>query len=86
MYQSIKRSIPSFDSPVNLSLSINSLNIPVLAVWGTNDQVTPFSGSNRLLEVMPSTELKVIEGGTHNITFVQPTKIGKMIVSFLEGK
>ena len=66
--------------------SINSLNIPVLAVWGTNDQVTPFSGSNRLLEVMPSTELKVIEGGTHNITFVQPTKIGKMIVSFLEGK
>ena len=58
----------------------------VLAVWGTNDQVTPFSGSNRLLEVMPSTELKIIEGGTHNITFVQPTKIGKMIVSFLEGK
>ena len=66
--------------------SINSLNVPVLAVWGTNDQVTPFSGSNRLLEVMPSTELKIIEGGTHNITFVQPTKIGKMIVSFLEGK
>ena len=66
--------------------SLNDLNIPVLAVWGTNDQVTPFSGSNRLLEVIPSTELKIIEGGTHNITFVQPTKIGKMIVSFLEGK
>ena len=66
--------------------SLNLLNVPVLAVWGTNDQVTPFSGSNRLLEVIPSTNLKIIEGGGHNITFVQPTKIGKMIVSFLEEK
>ncbi|RPG51636.1 MAG: alpha/beta hydrolase [Gammaproteobacteria bacterium TMED104] len=66
--------------------SLNLLNVPVLAVWGTNDQVTSFSGSNRLLEVIPSTNLKIIEGGGHNITFVQPTKIGKMIVSFLEEK
>ena len=56
---------------------------PVLAIWGKLDGVVPFSGSELLLQTIPHSKLIVIEEGTHDITYRQPSKVGEEIVTFL---
>ena len=64
-------------------LSVGVLNIPTLAIWGTDDSVVLFSGSEGLTASIPHSELIVIEGGEHDITFAEPTQVGTAIRDFL---
>ena len=56
---------------------------PVLAIWGKLDGVVPFSGSKKLKQSIPQVELFIIEEGTHDITYRQPSQVSKAIVKFL---
>ena len=56
---------------------------PVLAIWGKLDGVVPFSGSKKLKQSIPQAELFVIEEGTHDITYRQPSQVSEAIVKFL---
>ena len=42
---------------------VGKLGIPTLAIWGTDDATVPFMGSEKLLEVIPHTQLVVIDDG-----------------------
>jgi len=63
---------------------VGKLGIPTLAIWGTDDATVPFMGSEKLLEVIPHTQLVVIDDGGHNITYMQPSIVGPAIVEFLD--
>jgi pimeloyl-ACP methyl ester carboxylesterase len=63
--------------------AVGQLGIPTLAIWGTDDATVPFMGSENLLLAIPHAELVVIEGGGHNITYMQPSIVGPAIVDFV---
>ncbi len=64
--------------------AVGKLGIPTLAIWGTDDATVPFMGSENLLLAIPHTELIAIEGGGHNITYMQPSIVGPAVVEFLD--
>ena len=70
-------------SVLEMYSSIGESQKPVLAIWGKLDGVVPFSGSERLKQIIPHAELVSIEEGTHDITYRQPSQVSKAIASFL---
>jgi len=70
-------------SVLEMYSNIGESQKPVLAIWGKLDGVVPFSGSEKLKQVIPQAELVVIEEGTHDITYRQPSQVSKAIVRFL---
>ena len=63
--------------------AVGALNIPTLIIWGTDDSVVSFLGSEGLMTSIPHSQLVVIEGGEHDITFAEPTQVGTAIRDFL---
>jgi pimeloyl-ACP methyl ester carboxylesterase len=63
--------------------AVGSAGIPVTAIWGTEDQVTPYSGAARLQRDVPQTHLVTLDGGRHNITYVQPELVARHILQAL---
>ena len=70
-------------SVLEMYSNIGESQKPVLAIWGKLDGVVPFSGSEKLKQAIPQAELVVIEEGTHDITYRQPSQVSNAIVRFL---
>jgi len=64
---------------------VGSKSIPTLALWGKDDGVVPFSGSEELLKCIPHANLDIIEEGTHDITYRQPTHVVNSLIKFLNS-
>jgi pimeloyl-ACP methyl ester carboxylesterase len=62
---------------------VGNLNKPTLTIWGTDDGVVPFKGSEELMLYIPQSKLIVLEGGKHDITYAEPTLVGTAIHDFL---
>ena len=65
--------------------SLNNKNVPISAIWGTLDGVVPYSGSDEFKKIFPNGRLITIEEGTHDITYRQPTQVGKAIIDFIDS-
>ena len=63
--------------------NVGNLNKPILTIWGTEDEVVPFIGSKELMIYIPQSELLVLEGGKHDITYAEPSIVGAAIRDFL---
>jgi pimeloyl-ACP methyl ester carboxylesterase len=62
---------------------VGNMNKPTLTIWGTDDGVVPFKGSEELMLSIPQSELLVLEGGMHDITYAEPSLVGTAIRDFL---
>ena len=62
---------------------VGNLNKPILTIWGTEDEVVPFIGSKELMIYIPQSELLVLKGGKHDITYAEPSIVGAAIRDFL---
>ena len=62
---------------------VGNLNKPTLTIWGTDDGVVPFKGSEELMLSIPQSKLLVLEGGKHDITYAEPSMVGAAIRDFL---
>ena len=62
---------------------VGNLNKPTLTIWGTDDGVVPFKGSKELMFYIPQSELLILEGGKHDITYAEPSFVGAAIRDFL---
>ena len=76
------RSFNLFDAREMYS-SLGDKDIPSLVIWGTNDGVVPYDGSEELIKCMPNCKLVTIQEGTHDITYRQPTEVGSALINFL---
>ncbi len=56
---------------------------PVLLIWGSKDQILPFTNSKKVKKVMPHVELHAIEGAGHNLHYENPEIINPIIHKFL---
>ena len=64
---------------------VGKTNIPVFALWGTADKVTPYSGAKAMANDVPQLRVKPIEGGSHNITYAQAQLVAYNILTALQS-
>ena len=62
---------------------VGNLNKPTITIWGTDDDVVSFEGSEELMLYISHSELLVLEGGKHDITYAEPSFVGAAIRDFL---
>ena len=62
---------------------VGELDIPTLVMWGTDDTVVPYSGSENMAKAIPHAELVTIVDGGHNITYMQPSIVGPAVIDFV---
>jgi len=59
-------------------------NIPVLFLWGTQDQMVPYTGAELALKLIPHAELVTLENAGHAALLENCTVVDAHILSFLE--
>ena len=73
----------NFFSTQEMFSDVGNLNKPILTIWGTEDEVVPFMGRKELTNYIPQSELLILEGGKHDITYAEPSMVGAAIRDFL---
>lgn len=62
---------------------LDEINVPVLAIVGTEDVMTPPKYSTFLEEKMSNTSVKIIDGGTHFVFAEVPDQVNEAIGEFV---
>ena len=73
----------NFFSTQEMFGDVGNLKKPILTIWGTEDEVVPFMGRKELTNYIPQSELLILEGGKHDITYAEPSMVGAAIRDFL---
>jgi len=61
-------------------------NIPSIAIWGDNDGIVSYKGAETFSDIFHEGKVITIEGGTHDITYRQPSEVLEAIKNFLEAQ
>ena len=59
------------------------LAVPVLLLWGENDEFAPLAAARRFERELPDTELVVVEGAGHFVWEEAPERCAEAVTSFL---
>ena len=62
-------------------IGLDRINTQV--IWGTHDGICPISGFEKLKLDIPEIIFKEIKDGTHDITYRQPSEVGKYLSDFI---
>ncbi|HUI89282.1 MAG TPA: alpha/beta hydrolase [Anaerolineales bacterium] len=65
---------------------LGKLDIPVLLLWGRNDQTLPLDQSHDILSAVPRAEYHVIECSGHIPHYEKPEEVNRIIQEFLNSK
>jgi pimeloyl-ACP methyl ester carboxylesterase len=60
-------------------LNFEDISVPVLLIWGRNDELCDFRGAESFLETVPDSRLVVVEGG-HCPQVERPAEIAELLV------
>lgn len=74
-------------APVGISTyqeKLHTITVPVLAVWGENDNLIPISDANLLVDSVEQGELIVIQGGTHAPYMSESELFNQKLLQFTE--
>ena len=63
--------------------NLADLAVPVLLLWGENDQFAPLAGAHRFERELPDAELVVVEGAGHFVWDEDPERCAAALTSFL---
>jgi pimeloyl-ACP methyl ester carboxylesterase len=63
----------------------SEIKVPVLAICGSNDVMTPPKYTHYLAAHIPGAKAVVIEGGTHAVFAEKPREVNQAIADFLRG-
>ncbi|WP_343595061.1 alpha/beta hydrolase [Acinetobacter sp.] len=61
------------------------IQIPVLLIWGDQDDISPIAVGEYLLEQLPQATLKVIKGGNHQLANGCATEVAHDILQYLQS-
>jgi len=65
---------------------LKAINVPVLLIWGDQDQSTPIEDARLMEKLIPDAGLVVYEGAGHFSYLEQPAKTLTILGTFLGGK
>ncbi len=58
---------------------------PVMLLWGDDDPISPLAVGERLLELLPNSELDVVNGGGHDLANAHARVLAPLVDEFLLG-
>ncbi len=61
------------------------LDVPMLCLWGQNDEFAPVAGAYRFRKEVPRAEIVVVEGAGHFVFADEPERCAEAVVRFLDG-
>lgn len=67
----------------NMRKEIAAIKVPVLLVWGLNDNITPTNVAYEFDKLLPNSELRFIDHCGHAAMMEQPEEFNKVLNSFL---
>ena len=59
------------------------IDVPVLVIWGREDQWIPVDRAHRLVELIPDASLRIIESAGHLVQLDQPAALATTLTSWL---
>jgi pimeloyl-ACP methyl ester carboxylesterase len=65
---------------------LGKLQVPILLIWGRNDQTLPLAQSDSIIRLLPRLEFHVIEGCGHIPHYEKPEIVNPIISRFLSLK
>ncbi len=65
---------------------LGTMAVPVLLLWGRNDQTLPLKQSQSILAAVPQADLHIIEGCGHIPHYEKAGEVNPLLVEFLESK
>ena len=68
----------------NLGKKLYKLQMPVLLIWGKNDNITPPFVGEEFLSLLPNAELKIIDKCGHAPMMERPDEFSRILENFLE--
>ena len=71
------------DDAEDLSPRFREIRVPVLLLWGDADPLSPVAVGRHLADLLPSAELVVFEGGTHDLVLERADEVLVAIERFL---
>lgn len=64
---------------------LHKLDVPLLAVHGTEDRILPIGATTRRLQsVLDNVQVVAVDGGPHNITWTHADEVNSALLAFLE--
>jgi pimeloyl-ACP methyl ester carboxylesterase len=72
------------DDCTELSTRLHEITVPVLLIWGDSDPISPVAVGERLAELLPRSELVVLNGGTHDLAFERADEVAALIERHLQ--
>jgi pimeloyl-ACP methyl ester carboxylesterase len=64
---------------------MSDIKIPVLLIWGKNDQLTPIWQAEIMNKKITNSKLIIVSNGNHNLALLQPNTTAKIIGQFLNS-
>ncbi len=65
---------------------VAATDIPVTAIWGTEDKIVPYEGAALMAQDIPRLELITIDGANHNMTFGQAEVVANALLKSLHAE
>jgi poly(3-hydroxyoctanoate) depolymerase len=65
---------------------LRRLDIPLLAISGSDDPIVPVKNSQQIVDKVPGARLAVVPGGGHLCVIESAATVGEIITEFLEGQ
>lgn len=65
-----------------VDVEYEKIEVPIMLVWGKQDEITPISVAQDIKARVPSSQLVVVEGG-HRVLFENPSMVVKAVVENL---
>ena len=62
---------------------VSSIPVPVLAICGSDDKITPPESSQSLARLIPGAQLKIVAGAGHMVMMEAATKFNKEVKTFI---
>lgn len=71
-------------SGTDFRADLAAIDVPTLILHGDKDQIVPFEASGELAhKLITGSELVIIEGGAHGLTYTQPDKVNQALLDFI---
>lgn len=79
---STMRNYPMYDLSSEYE-KVGKLGIPTFAIWGTDDKVVPFSGTEKVKAAIPQIKIFPVEGAGHSVTYARTAEVNRILVQLL---
>lgn len=85
-FTALNKGFGGFLREYDVTEGIKSLHVPTLVIGGRHDWITPVAHSYWIHELMPASELVILENSAHSVLSDEREKFLEVVLSFIERK